>query len=48
VNEQNYLNYWKSFDKEILESIYFDGGSAPDSQYTITPTGNLPSGTTIG
>jgi len=48
VNEQNYLNYWKSFDKEIFDSMYFDGGSDPDSQYTITPTGNLPSGTTIG
>lgn len=48
VNEQNYLNYWKSFDKEIFDSMHFDGGSDPDSQYTITPTGNLPSGTTIG
>lgn len=48
VNEQNYLNYWKSFDKEIYDSMYFDGGSDSDSRYTITPTGNLPSGTTIG
>ena len=48
VNEQNYLNYWKSFDKEIYDSMYFDGGSDSDSRSTITPIGNLPSGTTIG
>ena len=48
VNEQNYLNYWKSFDEEIYNAMYFDGGSDSDSRYTITPIGNLPSGTTIG
>lgn len=48
VSAQNYLNYWKSIDKELYDSLFFDGGSDPDSQYTITPTGTIPSGTTIG
>lgn len=48
VTEANYLDFWKSLNKEIEASDIFDGGGSPDSQSTITPTGNLPAGTTIG
>lgn len=41
VNEENYLDYWKPLEM-------FDRGSDSDSRSTISPIGNLPSGTTIG
>ena len=48
VNEQNYLEYWRSVDSEIINNLYFNGEGAPDTQQMITSVGNLPAGTTIG
>ena len=47
VNAQNYLEFWRSLDVDIVKSEMFKGGDLDDDMTTITNHGMLPAGTSV-
>lgn len=47
VNAQNYLEFWRSLDVDIVKSEMFKGGDLDDDQTMITNCGMLPAGTSV-